>query len=1287
MGKSRANKSSVIPKCKDAYRAVVDDNGKLVNNVANYGLRAFEESFVRRNGEYHGLTVEAQEDISPIITNHRISKALDNVKNEDFESAAKTLCIYKWYVKYGNNSIFYTINKWYEQNKLDLPYKIKAKIKDKELDNHIDTDRRSTLKGRLKITSVGMNTKTKEPVVPESWLNREFESGQAIHSAIDKLPHRKNKPKVHFCCIYSMSKIDKNTWIDAKKYGTKAKSKNDRIISIEITKGKVVSDITTKFNYKNRDGKYFKVMDELIIYMGNGIMKEPEYIKTSDSVSYLASRLQKCFRRYEGVDNILIDTMNKLNSSPCYNLPDQQFVKVSGTRQLLWRTFISMIEDVYGYVGHEIDMFTLSVLALITHLDPNLQLTKTIMKKIIDLGLRLVRIDRCWNWRDYSDKVTIKYQKNMKKDSKRIMLNSIYLSLKCMPMMTNDKHMLKKAYDLIEKNNIYPSLNKNKLIENSDPYTEEHIKMVAFDMHCYPAILIELQGTLNFIPTEEYTLPKLSSFIWRYSSSYNDRKNYHVAHGIDIEVLDRLIDIQYHYKVKQCKDFPFDFINKNTAPESDSTDYGESAIKRKEYIDRVVFLLLFGSKFRMGYLNKDNPACEIIIAGDEDNPIKVKRHNKSVYEYMEGKDRDRAVKRFVNNFTTQTIKLPQCIEGYKWNFGKKNKKNNYVDIDIFYDKKNRLNFSVNNKNMLVFNGSSIVTKIKKGIPNSKDIPLEFKTLLSDAFYWNKTKKNILLVLNDLIEVAKSRRANKDYGLYNWIYLTDHIPKEIWRQVYSRFVIGDNDKGLQVMIGPIDRRGKKTHNSISYQYEGVIWRIMIILESLYPRSIASKGRFIFHVNKDCVEYIHLIETLKALMKHENAKLIKKIPEIKCQTKLWEHQERSVNRIFTGLTIYGKRGFGDASHVGAGKTLTALNLMVKLYNHNAKYKKLQHKGFAIMLPNTKLYKTWHDEIEKHMKGFDVIYQQANGNLTNSPDPKSKKDTVIKSINLNSLVITTMGRMRDHPIQNPWILVVIDECLTVQNKEALQTEEAWRQVCCSQYGVVMMSATFFRSRFDKMLFMIRMLSSDLPVKQEYLDTILSETMVCNITKNDRAWKINNSYHELNSKQQKEYRAILKNNSSKAYEKVYSMLVSYIHRNVDYVNIFKSELIKLEKLKRRVLIYTKSKEEADDIANSVKNVGRYPEKNKHTVVSYSEGTYGLNDLVIYDTILMRPPAPDLLPQIKGRLDRHGQKNKELYITYIVLSNTIEEASLDRLNLAQNFYKNHIMPLSEFYKLAITYK
>jgi hypothetical protein len=35
--------------------------------------------------------------------------------------------------------------------------------------------------------------------------------------------------------------------------------------------------------------------------------------------------------------------------------------------------------------------------------------------------------------------------------------------------------------------------------------------------------------------------------------------------------------------------------------------------------------------------------------------------------------------------------------------------------------------------------------------------------------------------------------------------------------------------------------------------------------------------------------------------------------------------------------------------------------------------------------------------------------------------------------------MERMRDHSIKHPWLIVIINECLSVQNKEALQTEEA--------------------------------------------------------------------------------------------------------------------------------------------------------------------------------------------------------------------------------------------------------
>jgi superfamily II DNA or RNA helicase len=147
--------------------------------------------------------------------------------------------------------------------------------------------------------------------------------------------------------------------------------------------------------------------------------------------------------------------------------------------------------------------------------------------------------------------------------------------------------------------------------------------------------------------------------------------------------------------------------------------------------------------------------------------------------------------------------------------------------------------------------------------------------------------------------------------------------------------------------------------------------------------------------------------------------------------------------------------------------------------------------VLLPTQKLFKTWKDEIEKHTSGFFISEQEANGSH--------------KPIQYNTILITTLGRMRDHPIYNSWQLVVIDECLSVQNREALQTEEAWRQATISQFGVLMMSATFFRSRFDKMFFMLKMLRSGLPEIKEYLDCILGESMICFIAEKSRHWLTN--------------------------------------------------------------------------------------------------------------------------------------------------------------------------------------
>ncbi len=56
----------------------------------------------------------------------------------------------------------------------------------------------------------------------------------------------------------------------------------------------------------------------------------------------------------------------------------------------------------------------------------------------------------------------------------------------------------------------------------------------------------------------------------------------------------------------------------------------------------------------------------------------------------------------------------------------------------------------------------------------------------------------------------------------------------------------------------------------------------------------------------------------------------------------------------------------------------------------------------------------------------------------------------------------------------------------------------------------------------------------------------------------------------------------------------------------------------------------------------------------------------------------------MKGRLDRPGQKENELVINYIIIDKTIENGDYLRLDLCNKFYSNHIMPLSEYYKIAV---
>jgi hypothetical protein len=278
--------------------------------------------------------------------------------------------------------------------------------------------------------------------------------------------------------------------------------------------------------------------------------------------------------------------------------------------------------------------------------------------------------------------------------------------------------------------------------------------------------------------------------------------------------------------------------------------------------------------------------------------------------------------------------------------------------------------------------------------------------------------------------------------------------------------------------------------------------------------------------------------------------------------------------------------------------------------------------------------------------------------------------------------MGRNREHMLDKKWLFLVIDECLTVQNKEAQQTMSAWIQSIHSKFGVLLLSATFFRTRFDKLLYMLKMLQCDLPETKEYLDTILCDSIKVHLPDNNREWTEIVTKYELEETLRDGYNTIL--NSDLSNEIKYVRLNKFIHEQVDYINLFGDTISSLE-AGAKALIYAESKSEADKISKSIKDVGLYPDISKrHVVVSYANGTYGLNDLVGFNTLVTRPPEPDKLPQMKGRLDRPGQKCDKLTIDFILLENTIEEASYLRIDLCNKFYSNHIMPLSEFYSLAV---
>ena len=422
------------------------------------------------------------------------------------------------------------------------------KLIKQSLNDYIDTQRHHPIRGKIKIVNIGTNTKTKESVVPADWMNRVFENASELHEAMNNLASRKGKAPVSYCCIYSNWIKQEKNWLTNHKLKT-----NDIVynISYDPDLNSIKSDFeianNNKILLKTALPNVFISVDDKLILRGDEVV----YKKTK-SVGYLSSLLQKCIRRGEHNGSLLEQTMKQLNNSPTYNLPDHNFALVSGSRQLVWRSYISIVEDVHGYItNHDdknsIDMRSLVLLSIVCQIDPKLQLSKVALDPIIQTVRTLQVYNKHWSWRKYQANVISQdehydHNKHNKHNQTCQIKDAVKLAIDNMPMMSNDKDMLLKTYQFMLDHdnsnncqNLSDIRSQYKLLDRSEEEDEEQkqTRMAGMDMHCKPTMLIELQSMLNYheiliTDTDNYekyvpSLEILASYIWENFSRINFR--------------------------------------------------------------------------------------------------------------------------------------------------------------------------------------------------------------------------------------------------------------------------------------------------------------------------------------------------------------------------------------------------------------------------------------------------------------------------------------------------------------------------------------------------------------------------------------------------------------------------------------------------------------------------------------------------------------------------------------------------------------------------------------------
>jgi hypothetical protein len=1252
---------------KEGYKTRYKPDGKkILKNLANVGGEIGTKLFVNRNGEYNGIIIELQEKVYPLYLDSIVHSIYLNIESNYVNNIhlIDKLGLTQLYQKYSNEIFRFIVDQFLICNNSQSIYsnypKIISNIKSQDildLKSLINSDIHKLIPCKIKVISCG-------ELLPEDWIGKIFDSGDALHRYIDVLEARINKPPVTYLANYCMEYYEENNLLETKDLGPKEFNKENTNIWVQdLATGKIIKD-ESKIDI-SKLSNYIKIPigDNFItiLYSKDYTFEQTNIELSSGLVGFNVSLMQKSFRRGPDVLDNLKEAIIKLSKTKPYNNPEHQYELMSGSRQLFWRYFISVIEDIQIYKSEKyFDIFDLVIYSYIYGTYPHLIMNQKLTNKLIELGEKLLHIKSYIDFNDYKEDTT-----NLINLKCRYQI-SLKISNDLMPGMKGDKKMIRCLITFIKSKPELLDIDKLeiKMLEEN-PIYKKIGWYAGVDLHTNPQFIVQFQNAVFNKETEDpVNLETCSSLIWHKSSCYNIRKHKKFSWK---KINDLIYLIQYLWfnpieKVKLL-DLPNNYTNKYWNYEYNLVDNLQK-IKFKYLKNQIEFAgLQFNiSDEKFEHMVTKNQICQIILSSQSRNNFWY-LNKKTLPIYTNDQIKFKYLEEVLCNDSDQYEKMFTAYKKYlgiyetKISIGKLEYKTSYSDNHIYINKipciKINPDYTIEYLDSVYkLIGDELI--YKSSLDTKTTLYSVLEELVSSSCFQIDTYINYKSII--CIQSKPNQIIQND--------LIKKIPNNIKQIILSRVLTSLEDKQdrTTLILACIDRSGKASGDSVDSIYEGYLVRLFNIFPILYGCfTRVNEYKFIIDIKSKI--FRHWLKNMGYNIDNKSVPDIKIKPLIK--TKLWEHQTKVRDMVMNGIIKYGQRGFGDASEVGSGKTLTALSCIEKINMLSP------NSNYLILVPNTNLYGVWETEIKNHCENVGCKIQESDG----------KWETKITTNVGPTIWISTMGRNRDHQLKNEINFVVVDECLSVQNKESKWTIKAFEQVVRAKYGVLMLSATFFRTRFDKLFFMLKMLCSGIPTKSEYLDTILNTAIGANIKTNRIEWET--TYHKIrpDKKFYLEYEA---NKISDKFES-YIKLKKYLNNNIKFEEVIENKVKELIKNKRKILVYVESETQLEIFKQHVeKNKlqwGFYPDIEKDVcVISKHKGTYGINNLVKYNTILMKPPEPDKLPQIKGRLDRPTQTAKKLYLEYVVVADTIEEIDIVKLELSNTFYRGHIVPLANYY-------